>query len=83
MELIKAGERVLTLMRLFNTREGFTAADDKLPARFYEQKTDRPFGRPLPLPEQVEAAKKYYYTFMGWDANGVPLPEKVEELGIE
>jgi aldehyde:ferredoxin oxidoreductase len=27
--------------------------------------------------------RKYYYTLMGWDANGVPLPEKVEELYIE
>jgi aldehyde:ferredoxin oxidoreductase len=83
VELIKAGERVLTLMRLFNTREGFTAADDRLPDRFFEQKIDRPFSGPLPVKADIEKAKKYYYTFMGWDANGVPLPEKIEELGIE
>jgi len=28
------------MMRLFNIREGFTAADDKLPARFFQPKTD-------------------------------------------
>ena len=83
VELIKAGERVLTLMRLFNTREGFTAADDRLPDRFFEQKIDRPLSQPLPVKADIEKAKKYYYTFMGWDANGVPLPEKIEELGIE
>jgi len=83
VELIKTGERILTLMRLFNTREGFTAADDRLPDRFFEQKIDRPLPRPLPTKAEVEKAKKYYYTFMGWDANGVPLPEKIEELGIE
>jgi aldehyde:ferredoxin oxidoreductase len=27
--------------------------------------------------------RKYYYTLMGWDAHGVPLPEKVEELYID
>jgi aldehyde:ferredoxin oxidoreductase len=31
----------------------------------------------------MEKAKSYYYTLMGWDAKGVPLPEKVEELYIE
>ena len=31
----------------------------------------------------LEQAKRYYYTLMGWDRNtGIPLPEKVEELGI-
>ena len=31
----------------------------------------------------MEAAKRYYYDLMGWDANGVPKAEKLEELGIE
>jgi len=83
VELIRTGERVLTLMRLFNIREGFTAADDRLPDRFYEQKADRPLPRSVPVKDEIEKAIKYYYTFMGWDENGVPLPEKVAELGIE
>ena len=34
-------------------------------------------------PEKMDKAKRYYYTLMGWDADtGVPLPEKLEELGI-
>jgi aldehyde:ferredoxin oxidoreductase len=33
--------------------------------------------------ETYEKARKYYYVLMGWDARGVPLPEKVEELSIE
>jgi aldehyde:ferredoxin oxidoreductase len=28
-------------------------------------------------------AKSTYYFLMGWDVNGVPLPEKVGELHIE
>ena len=41
-------------------------------------------GGDKPLdPEQIEAARKHYYALMGWDENGVPTPEKLEELGIE
>jgi aldehyde:ferredoxin oxidoreductase len=39
-EQLRVGERVLTMARLFNTREGLTAADDKLPLRYYQPKTD-------------------------------------------
>ena len=35
-ELMKVGERSNTLARLFNCREGFTPADDVLPARMHE-----------------------------------------------
>jgi aldehyde:ferredoxin oxidoreductase len=31
----------------------------------------------------MDKAKRYYYNLMGWDAKGVPLPEKLEELCIE
>lgn len=30
-ELLRIGQRIVTTMRLFNIREGFTAADDVLP----------------------------------------------------
>ena len=35
-ELQRIGERILTTMRLFNMREGLTAADDVLPERFFD-----------------------------------------------
>jgi aldehyde:ferredoxin oxidoreductase len=34
-------------------------------------------------PEEMERAKRYYYSLMGWDVTGVPTPEKLEELEIE
>jgi len=83
VELLKVSERILTVMRLFNIREGFTAADDTLPERFVNQKTDGVLAtQEVPDREKMEQAKSYYYTAMGWDANGVPLPEKLEELYI-
>ena len=80
-ELIRSGERILTAARLFNINQGLTADDDRLPPRFFEDKTDGPFVAGLD-PEKMEKAKKYYYTLMGWDQNGVPTPERVEELYI-
>ncbi len=83
MEQLRVAERVLTMARLFNIREGFTAADDTLPPRFFQPKTDGVLAdKPLD-PAKLETAKSYYYTLMGWDARtGIPTPEKLEELGI-
>jgi aldehyde:ferredoxin oxidoreductase len=82
-ELVKTAERILTLARLFNLREGLTAADDRLPQRFYQPKTDGVLAdKPLD-PAKLEQAKRYYYRLMGWDEEtGVPRPEKVAELAI-
>ena len=81
-EQIRIAERIMTLMRLFNVREGFNEADDKLPARMFQPKTDGILSATKLDPVKYEKAKKYYYSLMGWNATGVPLPEKIEELGI-
>ncbi len=59
-------ERILTAARLFNVKQGLTADDDRLPPRFFEDKTDGPFVAALDR-EKMEKAKRYYYTLMGWD----------------
>jgi aldehyde:ferredoxin oxidoreductase len=83
MEQIRVAERILTVARLFNIREGLTAADDRLPQRFFQPKTDGVLSNKPLDPAKLEKAKSYYYTLMGWDARtGIPLPEKLEELGI-
>jgi len=83
MELIRVTERVLTTARLLNLRDGFTSADDKLPERFYQPKTNGALDHQCLDRNKLEESKRYYYTLMGWDVSGVPLPQKVEELGIE
>jgi len=85
IELLRIGERVMNLMRLINLREGFTAADDILPERYYQPKTDGVLsekGKGVDK-EKMDKARQYYYTYMGWDSRGVPLPEKLAELGLE
>lgn len=82
-ELLVAAERIMTLARLFNIREGFSEADDILPERFFQPKTDGALSdKPLER-TMMNKAKNTYYLLMGWDAKGIPLPEKVEALGIE
>jgi aldehyde:ferredoxin oxidoreductase len=39
-ELLRVAERVLTVARLFNVREGFLDADNVLPERFFKPKND-------------------------------------------
>ncbi len=83
MEQIRVAERVLTLCRLFNLRAGLTAKDDRLPERFFQPTADGALGDKALDIEEMEAARLYYYDLMGWDRNGVPKAEKLEELGIE
>jgi aldehyde:ferredoxin oxidoreductase len=82
-EQMLVGERILTTARLFNIKQGLTEADDKLPERYYQGKTDGALSDKPLNKEKMEKARKYYYVLMGWDSHGVPLPEKVEELYIE
>jgi len=82
-EQLRVAERTLTMARLFNIREGFTAADDTLPPRFFQPKTNGTLADKPLNPAKLETAKSYYYTLMGWDTHtGIPTPEKLEELGI-
>ncbi len=84
VELLQIAERVLTTLRLFNLREGFTAADDELPERYYQRKTDGILSTKDPPDKATMArARQLYYYYMGWDPQGVPTPETLARLGIE
>ncbi|MCX6068322.1 MAG: aldehyde ferredoxin oxidoreductase family protein, partial [Chloroflexi bacterium] len=79
-ELIKTGERVWNLERLYNLREGFTNLNDTLPARLL---TEAPTEGPSKgWVSQLEPMLKEYYRSRGWDANGVPTPKKLADLGL-
>jgi aldehyde:ferredoxin oxidoreductase len=79
-ELIKVGERVWNLERLYNNREGFTASDDTLPPRLL---TEAPVDGPSKgWVSQLAPMLKEYYRTRGWDENGVPTQKKLTELGL-
>jgi aldehyde:ferredoxin oxidoreductase len=83
VELLTIADRAMTMARLFNVREGLTGDDDRLPARYFQTRPGSKLNLPGLDPVKMDQAKSYYYSLMGWDRNtGVPLPEKVAELGI-
>ena len=79
-DMIKVGERVWNLERLYNLREGFTRNEDTLPPRLLnEAPADGPSQGWV---VQLEPMLKEYYRGRGWDENGVPKQQKLEELGL-
>jgi len=72
-EVMRWGARRLQLMRIYNLREGLTAADDGLPARFFDEPIDAGplLGSRLDR-TAFDAMIGTYYGLMGWDVRGVP-----------
>jgi aldehyde:ferredoxin oxidoreductase len=84
-DLLKVGERVLNLQRLFNMREGLSRIDDVLPERikqkpafgFYEKEDQCAI-------KDFEGMLDEYYAARKWDIKtGMPSNEKLKELGLE
>ncbi len=84
-ELIKAGERINNLARLFNIREGLgTREFDALPPKIMN----------VPIPdegvakgsvvskEEFELGLDDYYAERGWMKEGIPTVEKLKELDL-
>jgi aldehyde:ferredoxin oxidoreductase len=74
------GERVSTLARLFNVREGFTRAQDTLPDRNLKQPMEG--GPAAGHVVDLEPMLSEYYRIVGWDDNGVPTLDCLKRLGL-
>lgn len=79
-ELIKCGERIFNMKRLFDVRCGITRKDDTLPDRILKQ--PRGSGGAADNLPPLEEMLDQYYEYRGWDANGIPKEEKLRELGL-
>jgi aldehyde:ferredoxin oxidoreductase len=78
--LLMAGERVYNLERLFLIRAGFTKDDDTLPKRMLaEPLTEGPAKGQV---VELEKMLAEFYSLRGWDEDGVPNSEKLEELNL-
>jgi len=83
-ELLKAGERGVTLARVFNLREGFGRKDDTLPPRMNTPHVSGTLNEKPIDPEELDENVSTFYGMMGWDTeNGVPTLAKLQELDIE
>jgi putrescine aminotransferase len=83
-DLNKAGERIWNLNRLFNIAAGFKAADDTMSDKIIKQalKGGPHEGRILSK-ENLEDMKALYYHLRGWNEEGKPKEEKLQELRLE
>jgi aldehyde:ferredoxin oxidoreductase len=78
-EIMECGERIWMLQRGLNNLMGVTSADDRMPKRMLTPHTDGPVAGSVP---NVELMLKEYYKARGLDANGRPLKEKLNSLGL-
>jgi aldehyde:ferredoxin oxidoreductase len=75
-------ERIITLERAFNTREGVGMKEETLPPRMWERPTQGPhqgfrFDR-----EQWKLGLQAYYQIHGYTPDGVPTKETCRKLGF-
>ena len=78
------GQRIETLIRLFNINEGVTRGDDILPPRFWEPETIGPSKGMKSFIDQDDFEKSLdkYYALRGWSKDGVPTKETIDKLGL-
>ena len=82
-ELLKVGERITNLLRVFNIREGLVPEDDSLSPRLLSPPQDGP-QKGRGFTETYSQVLKAYYREKGWDQNtGKPLPETLHELQLD
>ncbi|TFG09415.1 aldehyde ferredoxin oxidoreductase [Candidatus Thorarchaeota archaeon] len=82
--LMRFAERVATLSRLFNYREGITREDDVLPKKFWTPQRQGPReGMEAFIDKKdFERSLDRFYELRGWNENGIPNKERVHELGL-
>ncbi len=78
-ELLKAGERLHNIKRLYNNRLGISRKDDRLPLRLLT--LDRGGGSAGSLPHWGKLISEYY-RYRGWNEEGIPTHEKLKELDL-
>lgn len=72
-DILDVGARAQVLSRLFNLREGLTAADDRLPRRVMKAFNKGPLAGVEITDENFNWAKRRYYELMLWDGEtGTP-----------
>jgi len=78
-DVLKTGERIYNLERLYNNMNGFREGSDYLPKRFTEEASTMPgsMGHVSELPQMLAD----YYKARGWE-NGVVPAAKLKELEI-
>ena len=76
-------DRIETLIRMFNVREGFSRKDDTLPYRtLHEPLPDGPAKGQFIGEENLNRMLNEYYDLRGWDRSGIPTEETLKKYGL-
>jgi aldehyde:ferredoxin oxidoreductase len=82
-ELMRIGERSVTLARVFNMREGLGREQDVLPGRMNTYHVTQTINEEPVDPEVLDEAVSLFYGMMGWDPEtGAPTDAKLHDLDI-
>jgi len=71
-KLSQAAKRYRTLVRAINISRGMRRKDDKPPENHWKKR----------FPELEEELLDTYYKFKGWNSDGIPTKESLDELGL-
>jgi aldehyde:ferredoxin oxidoreductase len=84
-ELKKTAERINTLTRLVNIREGLSRKDDTLPWKVMHEPIpdEGPAKGAIVTHKELDALLDDYYKTRGWTQNGIPTSAKLKELELE
>jgi aldehyde:ferredoxin oxidoreductase len=78
-KVAQTGERITNLQRVFSLKCGITGADDTLPKRLLEGPDEGSHSGKIP---DMAVLLADYYRERGWDEQGRPTPQKLNELGL-
>ena len=84
-EMAATGERIQTLAKLINTREGLTRKDDTLPWKVMNKPVpdDGPAKGAVVTQQELDLLLDDYYEARGWTKNGLPTKAQLKTLGLE
>jgi len=85
-DLYRVGDRVLTLVRAYWKREipSFGRSWDYPPDRWFEDTQSQGKVKGIKVDrEKYEQMLSWYYELRGWDKNGIPRKETLENLGLK
>jgi len=80
-DILKIGERIYNLTRLFSLREGISRKDDTLPERLLKEPVKE--GPTKGIVVDLDPMLDEYYLVRHWDEEGRPTKGKLAELGLD
>ena len=82
-DMMKVGERVFNLARMFAVRMGVTRQDDNLPSRFKNQALPYKDRSERISQQELDSAIEAYYDVRGWDSQGKPTANHLKSIGVD